>query len=163
MIADEVVAESKGESSTIKSKTTTGNKKQTKPSKETATISSNAVTGRSSATRYSTGKTITELEKELEDSEKQYQDYKEYAVPDNEKVMGAQKGTGTPSVIDTRAAESVSEAATVHSGLTHSASSILGADGTFLPGRTVGGFTNIGTFRTKVTAIPKGKKGTKLE
>ena len=42
-----------------------------------------------------TGKSIADLEQELQDLENQYEEYNEYNLPDDEKVMGGKAATAT--------------------------------------------------------------------
>ena len=160
MIADELVAESNAKGSTMKQKATIADKKETKPFKVSATISPNTATAKLSATKAATGKSIKDLEKELEDLENQYEDYGEYAVPDDEKVMGAQKGKTSSMSIHSSDANAIPGAHTVSYGHTPSDTSIIGADGTFLPGETANGATHSRTLQTKVTDMPRVKQGT---
>lgn len=160
MIADEVVAESNGEASTIKPKVTTADKEESKPRKVSVTISPNTATSKLSATKSATGKSIADLEKELEDLENQYEDYGEYAVPDEEKVMGAQKAKASSLSIHSSDAKPISGGHTIAYDHTPSGTSIIGADGTFLPGGTANDATKSRTLQTKVTDVPTGKQGT---
>ena len=160
LIADEVVAESNSKASTMKPKATTADKTETKPIKVSATISPNTATAKLSVTKSATGKSIADLEKELEDLENQYKDYGEYAVPDDEKVIGAQKGKASSLSINSSDAKAISGAHTISYGHTLSDTSNIGADGTFLPGATANGATHSRTLQTKVTDMPTLKQGT---
>ena len=160
MIADEVVGENNGKASTMKSKVGSTDKKETKLFKVSATISPNTATAKLSPTKSATGKSIADLEKELEDLENQYEDYGEYAVPDDEKVMGSQNEKASSISLHSSEAKAISGAQTVSYGQTPSGISIIGADGTFLPGGTANDATNPRTLQTKVTYMPKGKQGT---
>ena len=119
MIADHVVEQQEAKASTEKPETVmtteakmlTDATNQVSPDKDVketkGTIEPNTVTMKDTATEEVSGKSLQDLEKELQALENEYGEYGEDQAPENEKVVGEGETGATPAAKKTRTATTV--------------------------------------------------------